>query len=158
MKRHLACAVFALSLTGIAAFAGGYADTIRQAYESAGYSNVEVRQVNGQWLVTAEKAGGQFHFIVDPGTGQAVKVADNSPDAALFDDGATGSGTDSGSDSGSNGGLIKGRVQGDISGHNTGRSSGGDDDAGGEHSGGEHSGGDDNGGESESHSGPDSDD
>lgn len=117
MKRALLASLFALTLTGTAAIAGGYADTIRQSYQAAGYSGIEVREVNGQWLVTADKAGKQYRYIVDAKTGQSTEVADGSPDAALFD------GT------GATGGLVIGGASSAVSGQNTGNASGGDDDS-----------------------------
>lgn len=133
MKRALVASLLALALTGTAAFAGGYGDTIRQSYESAGYSNIEVREVDGKWLVTGDKDGRPFRYIVDAKTGQSVEVANGSPDAALFD----GTGTAAGTAAGTKGGLVMGTASSTVSGQNTGSTSGGDDDS--EHSGSEQS-------------------
>lgn len=123
MKRALVASLLALAITGTAAVAGGYGDTIRQSYLSAGYSNVEVREVDGKWLVTADKAGQQHRYIVDAKTGQSAEIADGSPEAALFD--ATGA--DAGNATGTKGGIVFGAASGAVSGQNTGKASGGDD-------------------------------
>lgn len=56
---------------GSATFASGYADRISQAFEQAGYSDVEVTRSGGQWLVSALMNGQKMQFVVDPRTGRS---------------------------------------------------------------------------------------
>ena len=74
MNRFLTAAVLSLSLSAGAALASGFEDSIRSAYEAAGYTNVDVQQVDGQWIVSADVGGASRVFVVDAVTGQSTDI------------------------------------------------------------------------------------
>lgn len=135
MHRFLTTTAAAALLTlGLASgvFASGYEDTIRSAYEAAGYTQIDVRNANGQWLVTASKDGAEYHFIVDQTTGQSTQVMDDSAEAGLFDDDGSNDSADDSTDDAGQGDDGAGHDAGDDNGtdgagHDAGDDSGSDD-------------------------------
>ncbi len=71
MKLISAMATVALLWGGMAT-AKDFKDTIRQAYTSAGYSNIVVNQKNDRWIVTADVAGVSHSFLVNRQTGAST--------------------------------------------------------------------------------------
>jgi hypothetical protein len=97
MKLMTTLATVALLWAG-AVKANDFASTIEQAYAAAGYSNIVVQHVHGDWLVTGDLAGETKTFLVNRETGTSTAV-----DPTLFVAGNDGAGHDVGDDQGVDG-------------------------------------------------------
>ncbi len=133
MKRITTLATVALLWAG-AVKANDFATSIAQAYAAAGYSNIVVQHVHGDWLVTGDLAGLSQSFLVNRKTGAATAVelasvlsGEDSAGHDLGDDhGVDGAGHDAGDDTG--GDDAGGDAAGDDTGGDHGGAGGGSDD------------------------------
>lgn len=101
MKLITTLATVALIWAG-AAKANDFAMTIEQTYLAAGYSNIVVQHLHGDWLVTGDLAGVSQTFLVNRKTGASTPV-DPTQFASNDDHGGHGAGHDVGDDHGVHG-------------------------------------------------------
>ena len=142
MKLMTTLATVALLWAG-AVKANDFATAIETAYASAGYTNIVVQHVEGQWLVTGDLGGVTKSFLVDRETGASTAVdptvlvaGEGGADHEAGDDnGVEGAGHDVGDDNGADG---AGHDAGDDNGADGAGHDAGDDHAGDDHGGEDH--------------------